>query len=126
MECESTGKSPPSKKEEQKPFSQWRGEQAEAIVREHFLALGCSVQFHRHKIFGVEYDWVFRNPPYSIYVEVKSVKSTDFFLKRWPWRQRQRFLRVASLLAEQHAALFYLALVDTKNKVHLFKVGEDI
>lgn len=103
-----------------------RGNYAEQRVCEHFLAQGYRVRFHRKKIFGVEYDWVFEDFREAIYVEVKSIKSVDFYLKRWPWRQKQRFVRVAQVLAAQERARFFLALVDYSDKVHLFMVGDEI
>ena len=106
--------------------SQERGLYAERLVEDYFIEKGYQIRFHRKKIFGVEYDWVFQNKTELIYVEVKSVKSADFYIQRWPWRQKQRFLRVAAVLAAQQKAIFYLALVDYKDKVHLFKVGSEI
>ena len=103
-----------------------RGLYAEQIVSAYFTAQGYRVRFHRKKIFGVEYDWVFENLEESIFAELKSVRSADFYLQRWPWRQKQRFLRVAAVLAAREKSKFYLALVDYKDKVHLFLVGSEI
>lgn len=111
-------------------IKQWtaksRGDYAEERVHDYFLKRHCRVLYHRKKIFGVEYDWVFESSEGLIYVEVKSVKSAEFYLKRWPWKQKQRFLRVANALAAQKRSSFYLALVDYEDRVHLFKVGEEI
>lgn len=109
-----------------KPRPQTRGDHAERIVCDYFQELGYQVCHHRKRIFGVEFDWIFKNKTYHIYVEVKSVHSSDFFLNRWPMRQKQRFTRVASVLAEKQNAQFYLALVDHTNNVRLFKLGHDI
>lgn len=103
-----------------------RGVYAEQKVFELFTQKGYKVRYHRKKIFGVEYDWVFSNSAEAVYVEVKSVKSAHFYLQRWPWKQKQRFIRVASVLAERERAHFYLALVDYEDKVHLFRVGSEI
>jgi Holliday junction resolvase-like predicted endonuclease len=106
--------------------AQDRGAYAELRVCEYFTELGYQVRSHRKKIFGVEYDWIFESASGAAFVEVKSVRSADFYVQRWPWRQKQRFLRVAAILAEKERAQFFLALVDYKDKVHLFKVGSDI
>ena len=106
--------------------AQERGDYAENKVYELFIERGYRVRYHRKKIFGVEYDWIFANENETVYVEVKSVKSADFYLKRWPWKQKQRFIRVASVLAAKEKAHFFLALVDYYDKVHLFKVGSEI
>jgi hypothetical protein len=108
------------------PKAHLRGSYAEQLVCDHFGRMGYRVRFHQKKIFGVEYDWVFEGPVGAAYVEVKSVKSADFYLRRWPWRQKNRFLRVASVLAERERAQFFLALVDYKDKVHLFRVGSEL
>lgn len=108
------------------PLAHLRGAYAEQKVCDYFCQRGHQVRFHQKKIFGVEYDWVFEGPRGVVYVEVKSVRSAAFFLQRWPWRQRQRFLRVAAVLAEREPAHFFLALVDYKDKVHLFKVGKHL
>lgn len=106
--------------------AQERGVYAEQKVCELFFERGYHIRFHRKKIFGVEYDWVFQNSHEAVYVEVKSVRSADFYIQRWPWKQKQRFLRVAAVLAEKERAHFYLALVDYSDKVHLFRVGSEI
>ncbi len=103
-----------------------RGAHAEQIVCDLFMERGYRVRFHRKKIFGVEYDWVFANEKEAVYVEVKSVRSADFYLRRWPWNQKQRFIRVAAVLAAKERAHFYLALVDYGDKVHLFRVGSEL
>lgn len=106
--------------------AQDRGAHAETVVYEHFLDRGYRLCYHRKKIFGVEFDLVFINDDHRVYVEVKSVRSPAFYVKRWPWRQKQRFLRVAAVLAEREKAHFFLALVDYKDGVHLFKVGNEL
>lgn len=113
-------------KNQLKPNPQARGDHAERIVCEYFQELGYQVCHHRKRIFGVEFDWIFKNKTHHIYVEVKSVHSPDFFLNRWPARQKQRFIRVASVLGEKQRAHFYLALVDHSNNIQLFKLGHDI
>lgn len=111
---------------DRRPWAHARGEYAEQLVCDYFCARAHRVLFHQKKIFGVEFDWIFVGPRGLVYVEVKSVKSTDFYLQRWPLRQKQRFTRVAALLAEKQQAHFFLAMVDYSDKVHLFKVGRDL
>jgi len=103
-----------------------RGEYAEQKVYEHFLKQGYQLLLHRKKLFGVEFDLIFQGSDHLIYVEVKSVRSPDFYLLRWPRRQKQRFLRVAAVLAEKYNSKYFLALVDYKDKVHLFNAGSEI
>ena len=109
-----------------RPLAHLRGAHAEKIVCHHFLLKGYRVRHHQRKIFGVEFDWIFEGPNGFAYVEVKSVTSAPFFIQRWPWKQRQRFVRVAAVVAANEKAQFYLALVDYDDKVHLFKVGEEL
>lgn len=109
-----------------RPVAHLRGEYAEQKVCDYFCSRGHRVLHHQKKLFGVEFDWIFTGPRGLVYVEVKSVKSTDFFLRRWPLRQKQRFIRVAQVLASNDQAHFFLALVDYTDKVHLFKVGRDL
>lgn len=115
-----------SSKETKNIAAHVRGLHAENLVRDYFMKRGYEPLYHQKKIFGVEFDWIFKNPRGLLYVEVKSVRHPDFFIQRWPWKQKQRFLRVAAALAEQQRALFYLAMVDYENAVHLFRVGSEI
>jgi Holliday junction resolvase-like predicted endonuclease len=107
-------------------FSKARGEHAEKRVCEHFLKKDFQLVAQRKKLFGVEFDLIFKNKNHLAYVEVKSVHSADFFLMRWPKRQKQRFTKVASVLAERQNSKFYLAMVDYNDKVHLFNVGSEV
>lgn len=104
-----------------------RGLYAEQRVRDYFLKRGFRIWHHRKKIFGVEFDWVFQGREGLVYVEVKSVKSSAFFIQRWPKKQKDRFLKVASVLAESgpEARQFYLALVDYSDQIHLFRAGDE-
>lgn len=106
--------------------AQSRGEHAEMKVRDYFLNKNFQIVFHRKKIFGVEFDWGFKKNGEMIYVEVKSVKSTEFYINRWPWKQKARFARVANILAAQRKSTFYLALVDYEDRIQLFKVGTEV
>lgn len=106
--------------------SQERGNYAEQKVCEHFLELGYRVLYHRKKIFGVEFDLILSKRDVVIYVEVKSVHSPDFYLKRWPLRQKQRFLRVAAVLSERQKSQFFLAMVGHDDRVHLFDVTSEV
>jgi Holliday junction resolvase-like predicted endonuclease len=106
--------------------SQERGNHAEQKVCDHFLKLGYRVLYHRKKIFGVEFDLILAKQDLVVYVEVKSVHSSDFYLKRWPQRQKQRFLRVAAVLSEQQRSQFFLAMVGHDDRVHLFEVSSEV
>lgn len=103
--------------------SKSRGEHAEMIVRDYFLKLNYQISFHRKKIFGVEFDWGFKKNDEMVYIEVKSVKSHEFYLNRWPWKQKERFKRVSNILASQKKSTFYLAFVNYEDEIQLFKVG---
>lgn len=108
------------------PLSRTRGDHAEQKVCEHFLERGYRILYHRKKIFGVEFDLILWRSGVTVYVEVKSVHSPDFYLQRWPVRQKQRFLRVAAVLSEQQKSQFFLALLGHDDKVRLFDVTKDI
>lgn len=118
------------KKEQKYSFAyreaQRRGDYAEQKVCDHFLELGYRVLFHRKKIFGVEFDLILAKQDLTIYVEVKSVHSPDFYLQRWPRRQKQRFLRVAAVLSERQKSRFFLAMVGHDDQVHLFDVISEV
>lgn len=106
--------------------SRSRGDHAEQKVCEHFLDQGYRLLYHRKKIFGVEFDLVLEKQGLKVYVEVKSVHSPDFYLQRWPTRQKRRFLRVAAVLSEQQKSQFFLAMVGPDDKVLLFDVNMKI
>ncbi len=97
---------------------------AESLVIQHYLEKGYRLCYQRKKLFGVEFDLIFRNQNETVYVEVKSIKSAAFFVQRWPLRQKKRFLKVASFLAERENSSFYLGLVNYENKIFLFNISD--
>lgn len=106
-------------------FASQRGLHAEQKVCEYFLEKGYNLKQQRKKIFGVEFDLIFEKQDLWVYIEVKSVCSVEFYLNRWPQRQKQRFLRVASILGEKKSSTFFLALVDYQNNIHLFHANSE-
>lgn len=102
-----------------------RGKQAEEIVKNYFVRRNYRILYHQKRIFGVEFDWILQGREGIIYVEVKSVRSPEFYLNRWPLNQKRRFLRVAEILSAKQKSQFYLALVDYQDQIQFFKVGSE-
>lgn len=87
---------------------------------------GYQLILRRHKIWGVEIDLIFKKNNRNLFVEVKSLGLRSNLENRWPWKQKNKFYKIAKILAENphYRADFRLAVVDQKQKIEFFNVNE--
>lgn len=105
-----------------------KGLWGEALVLEYFLARDFEFIQKRKKIFGVEIDLLFKKTNIFYFIEVKCLGEHSSLEGRWPRRQKQRFLRVASILAESSKldCRFIFAVVRVDQSVEVFSIEEII
>jgi Holliday junction resolvase-like predicted endonuclease len=103
-----------------------KGIWGETCVIEYFLAKDFEFVQTRKKIFSVEIDLLFKKENIFYFVEVKCLGEHSSLEGRWPRRQRQRFLRVAAVLAESSKieCRFIFAVVRADGSVETFSIEE--
>jgi Holliday junction resolvase-like predicted endonuclease len=103
-----------------------KGLWGEDCVLEYFKSNDFEFVQKRKKIFGVEIDLIFKKENIFYFVEVKCLGENSSLEGRWPRRQKQRFLRVAAVLAESSKieSRFIFAVVRHDLSVEIFSIEE--
>jgi Holliday junction resolvase-like predicted endonuclease len=103
-----------------------KGLWGEDCVVEYLLKKNFEFIQKRKKIFGVEIDLLFKKDEIFYFVEVKCLGEHSSLEGRWPRRQKQRFLRIATVLAESSTldCRFMFAVVRADKSVEVFSIEE--
>lgn len=104
-------------------LSQEIGARAENIVKIYFESKGYRHERSHAKVFGVEVDLIFQKQRETFFVEVKKLSQHAEIENRWNYKQKNRFMNMASRLAETSKTPIrcVLAMVNSCDQVLLFE-----